>query len=100
MKAHRFKTKLTTRDEVESDFFKDVQAKIWQVTFEKTKGQGVLASAGFSITDEGIKAIAGAKLDVMKEWEKKGRSLLFLKDHANYNYQTLLQQKHFGKQIS
>ena len=97
MKAHRFKTKLTTKEEVEDEFYSEVRRRVDILRLNKTKGQGIIAYGYFSETEEGVKAIAALKLDIMKEWENKGRSLKFLDNNPEYNFQSLLHKKHFGK---
>ena len=97
MKAHRFKTKITTREEVENEFYSEVGKRVNSLTAEKTKGEGVIVASHYSATEDGIKSIAALKLDIMKEWEKKGRNLAFLKNNPNYNFQYLLSLKHYGK---
>jgi hypothetical protein len=100
MKAHRFKTKLTTKEEVENEFFGILNPRI-QSRFEiECKGKGILAIAEFRDTKEGKMVIADEKLKLMDEWENKGRSLKFLSDNKGFNYMDLLQQKHFGRNIS
>lgn len=97
MKAHRFKTKLTTKEEVEDEFYSDVNRRVYSLIAEKTKGQGIIVGASYINTEEGVKSIAALKLDIMKEWENKGRSLKFLDNNPEYNFQSLLHKKHFGK---
>lgn len=98
MKAHRFKTKLTTKEEVESEFFKELSLKIseWENS-NVPIGCGVIKRVEFLNSKEGIMAKAGIKLDLIKEWERKGRNMAFLKNNREFNYMTLLDQKFFGE---
>lgn len=97
MKAHRFKTKLTTREEVEDEFFAEIANRVRLITKEKTNGFGVIPEIQFTQSLEGIKAIARIKLDLMKEWERKGRSIMFLKDNKDYYFMDLLEKSIYGK---
>lgn len=100
MKAHRFKTKLTTAEDVSKEFFGILNPRIEQRMIDVCKGKGILAFTEYKQSKDGIRMVAEEKLKLMKEWEQKGRNLAFLKDSADFNFMDLLEQKHFGRIVT
>ena len=101
MKAHRFKTKLTTQDEVWKEWNNELLQKVDNKIFEIIgQGNGILAYAEFKNSSEYRQLFAYMKLAQMKEWERKGRNLAFLKNYDGYNFMDLLELKHFGKIVT
>lgn len=100
MKAHRFKAKITTQDEVLEEFNSELYSKIDKALYDKVGyDKGVLAYSRFKESSEGVKLIAGVKLALIKEWEQKGRNMAFLKNDHNFGFMNLINQKHFGEPI-
>lgn len=100
MKAHRFKTKLTTKEDVWQEFNNElipkVDAAIRQVV---GKNAGALDFLIFKQSEEGIKISAKVKMELVKQWEQKGRNMAFLKDNFEFSFMNLLAQKLTGKSL-
>ena len=99
MKAHRLKTKLTTKEEIWNEWNDELNSKIINFIDGKMLGSGVIKRMEFYDTDECKKGIAAIKLDLIKEWESRGRNVSFLKGSNEYGFMDLLQMKHFGKNL-
>ena len=100
MKAHRFKSKLTTQDEVWEEFNSQLYPKIDKAVFDKIgHNKGILAYAEFKQSTEGVKLVADVKLSLIKEWERKGRNMAFLKNEFEFSFMNLLNQKYYGKPL-
>lgn len=98
MKAHRFKTRLTTMDEVEKEFFKEFTDKRHELIVGENIGMGIIPFIKWENTEDGIRKISEIKINLIKQWEKKGRNLNFLSGKQNWNMQELIHRKHFGKE--
>ncbi len=97
MKAHRFKTRLTTEDEVWTEFNTELQKKIdYAIHQEIGNGAGIIKFFEYKESHEGIKLIAAKKLELMKAWEVKGRNLAFLKNKPDFYFMDLLSLKYYG----
>lgn len=100
MKTHKFKSKLTTQEEVWSEFNSELKPKIEKAMYDDIGfGKGILSYVKWSTTEIGIKKSAEIKLDLIKEWERRGRNMAFLKSNFEFKFMNLLSQKHFGKEL-
>jgi hypothetical protein len=100
MKAHKFKTKLTTQEEVWDEFNSELRIKLDRAMYDSVGiGQGVLAYAKWTSSEEGIKKCAAIKLDLVKEWQRRGRNMAFLKNRFQFDFMNLLSEKYFGKEL-
>jgi hypothetical protein len=104
MKAHRFKTKLTSREDVLKEWNSQLIPRIDNAineAFYKTDGKekGIVARAVFKESKEGVQIIAAVKLDLMKEWERKGRNMAFINNTNEYNFMNLLSEKYWGNSL-
>lgn len=100
MKAHKFKSKLTTREEVREEFNSQLFQRIDNAVYGVIgRGEGILAYMEFKHSEAGVKLIADTKLSLIKEWEHKGRNMAFLKDDFEFNFMNLLNQKHYGEPL-
>lgn len=100
MKATNFKSKLTTSDEVREEFNAILFDRISKrVDKELPKGVGLYGRMVFEKTEKGRKAIAEEKLNLIKEWEQKGRNMAFLSNDLSFHFLNLLSEKHTGKSL-
>lgn len=97
MKAHKFKSKLTTREEVWGEFISELKPMIDKAIWDKVgRGEGVLKYEEFKQSQEGVRLVARIKLNLIKTWEKRGRRMAFLEDNPNYNWLHLLKVSLLG----
>lgn len=79
MKAYRFKSRLTTQDEVFEEFNSQLTHKIIKAMYDIVgQNKGILSYAGWESSEDGIKKCAEIKLDLIKEWKCNGRNMAFL----------------------
>ena len=101
MKAHRFKSRLTTQDEVLEEFNTEFYKRLDKVMIDEVGcSKGALAYAEWRSSEEGIKKFAEVTLYLIKEWEAKGRNMAFLKNNFEFNFMNLITKKHTGKSLS
>jgi hypothetical protein len=100
MKATKFKSKLTTADEVRKEFMAILFDRITKrVDREMPKGVGIYKRMVFEQSEYGRKVIAAEKLNLIKEWEQKGRNMAFLSNDPSFHFLNLLSEKHTGKSL-
>jgi len=101
MKAHKFKSRLTTQDEVRKEFYSELYKNMDKTMFDEFGcSKGALAYAEWRSSEEGIKKCAEVTLDLIKEWESKGRNMAFLKNEFEFSFMNLISKKHTGKSLS
>lgn len=80
MKAHRFKSKLTSREDVEQEFGTELQRRIQsRIDAITPSGSGIIVAAQI-YHDNREKFRIMEKFKLLKEWERKGRSVAFNKE--------------------
>jgi len=101
MKAHRFKSRLTTQDEVREEFNTEFYKRLDKAMIDEVGySKGVFACAEWRSSEVGIKKCAEVALYLIKEWEAKGRNMAFLKNNFEFNFMNLITKKHTGKSLS